>query len=487
MNPRARQWFRRDAFDESRAGKPERVRRRGTTWLASMLLLWLPAAAAVAQESCDPLDDEMDWFLAKNADSTEKYLEYMRKCPDGAYAEEARFLVDYQVVRACTDLAAVRGFRNRDDLDRLLTKDKKKDLNECINRLEQAKLLVDYRVVRACTDRAAVQDFQRTYGDDPLVTEDMNREMNECIARLKIRDEIEDLLRTCRNHFEQGRITSGFVDNALDCYRRVLELDDRNVEAWEGVSRILELLVNEANQAIEEKDVNKADSAIEELRRVSPRHPQLPDLYQRLASLRESLEQQEELQRLERKVRDLLRDGEYKQVIAEVERARARRLTSDELDRLETEAKNALEAKEIEERRKRQQKALAEARERREKRDFDGARAKLLESKNLGLPEKEYKRELDAIEEAERRFGVARQVETLLAECRGHEQEGRLEEALACYREVQDLDKDNFEAQTEIPRLEAAIRIRKVEALLAECRSYRWRQVGESAQPRRRR
>ena len=389
---------------DSRMGRgAAHVRRRGTVHLALMLLLWLPATWAGAEDSrCDAMADMVLWATT----GCERAAAYLARCEQ-------------------------RG-----------------------KHVKEAKLCLAFDDVKACSDLSKAVDFKRRFGSEHKFADEIDR----CIARLETNERIDRLLHACRVHFEQGRITSGLVGNALDCFKSVLHADPTNLEAMAGVEKITAHLVKEANEALESSGVDKAEAAIKELERLSPRHRELKGLRDRLAALKKSLRERDEhrvaLKALEEKVQTLMDQEQYREALAEVQKGRDDELTSKLLARLEKEANRALAAREN---RQAQEKALAEARALRGKGEYDGARAKLEESRKAGLPDKEYRRELRAIDEAEKearaKEGLARKRETLLAECRAHLQAARLEEALACYRELLKLDPGHAEAGTQVLRL----------------------------------
>ena len=399
MNVRARGYHR-----DSRMGRgAARVRRRGTVHLASVLLLWLPATWAGADDvRCDAMADMVLWATT----GCERAAAYLARCEQ-------------------------RG-----------------------KHVKEAKLCLAFDDVKACDDLSKAVDFKRRFGSEHKFADEINR----CIARLERTDRIDRLLHACRVHFEQGRITSGLVGNALDCFTSVLHEDPANLEAMAGVEKITAHLVKEATEALESSKVDKAEAAIKEIERLSPRHRQLRDLRVRLEALKKSLRERDErrtaLKALEEKVQTLMDREQYREALAAVQKGREDELTSKLLARLEKDANRALAAKKN---RQAQEKALAEARTLRGKGEFGGARAKLEEARKAGLPDKEYARELRAINEAEQEVrakeGLARKRETLLAECSAHLQGARLEEGLACYRELLKLDPGHAEAGTQVLRL----------------------------------
>ena len=433
--------------------------------LASLLLVVPLAAAADSNDATDSFFWEAVGGC-KTVSGTEKYL---RRYPEGLHAEEA---------------------------------------NACLKRWEDDQQAAWDRV-KACTDLGAVKRFLQESPKSRYAAE-----ASECIASLERGQRIERQLTGCRKHFSAGRIVSGRGGNALDCYGEVLDEDPGNPEAHKGIDDIVAHYSGKAAEALNRGDPVTAEQAIEQVAEIVPESPDLADLRRKLQDLNREIADQERLQQeretLRTEAETLFEQGEYEEVIALVANGHKRgvddkrasalgRQAQDALDAAE-EAQN-LEAKVNEVRARIEQKDTAGARtsleeakdlglddetsttlaaeidaaERekdeaarqqaleammsesqalRERGDHEGARDALRRALDLGLPEARYQEEMQRID----RLAAAE----LLATCLDHKSRRRWQEALACVRQVIELDADHTEAREEERELDMLVAFSEV-------------------------
>ena len=377
----------------------------------------------------------------------------------------------------------------------------------CLKRWEDDRQAWDR--VRDCNDLDEVKRFLRESPESPHAAE-----AAECIANLEQHQRIERLLAGCRRHFSAGRIVSGRGGNALDCYGEVLDLDPGNPEAYKGLDDIVAHYTGKAVEALNDGDVVAAERAIEQVELMVPESPDLADLRRKLEDLKGEIADHERIQQeresLRAEAETLFEKGEYEKVIAlvanghkqGVDDKRASALGRQAQDALEArkaaqnleakvnevrarieqedsagartsleEAKNlglddetsaTLEAEIAEAERQKDEAArrqaleamVSESQALRERGDYEGARDALERALDLGLPRARYREENELVDRLE--------AMELLATCLEHKSRRRWQEALACVRQVIELDDDNAEAREEERHLDMLVAFSRV-------------------------
>ena len=433
--------------------------------LASSLLLVSPAASADSDDTAE----SYFWEVVGGCKTVSGTKKYLRRYPEGLHAEEA---------------------------------------HACLKRWEDDQEAAWNRV-KACNDLGAVTRFLRESPESRYAAE-----ASECIAKLEQHARIEQWLNGCRKHFRAGRITTGLGGNALECYGKVLREDPGNPDAHKGFDEIVAHYSGKAVAALDRGDSNAAERAIERVEAIVPESPDVEALRRRLEDLNREIADQERIQQEQETLRaeaeTLFEKGEYEEVIALVANGRKRgvddkragalgRQAQDALDTAEA-ARN-LEAKVNEVRARIEQKDTAGARTSleeaknlglddettatlvaeideaeqendeaarqqaleamvsesqalRERGDHEGARDALRRALDLGLPEARYQEEVAGID----RLAAAQ----LLATCLEHKSRRRWQEALACVRQVIELDDGNAEAREEERQLDMLVAFSRV-------------------------
>jgi tetratricopeptide (TPR) repeat protein len=90
------------------------------------------------------------------------------------------------------------------------------------------------------------------------------------------------LLEQCQAHFKANRLTTGKGGTAFECYQKVLTLEPKNAQAIAGLKQIEIRYQHWAERALKKRQWQKARKHIHRLRRVNPRSPVLPKLFNRL-------------------------------------------------------------------------------------------------------------------------------------------------------------------------------------------------------------
>jgi formylglycine-generating enzyme required for sulfatase activity len=92
-----------------------------------------------------------------------------------------------------------------------------------------------------------------------------------------ISSDISQLLRTCQQHFNAYRLTTGRGGTALDCYSDVLKKDRNNAEALRGLDKIEATYVAWIERALSRGQKKRAERYMAGLRLVNPESPKLRD------------------------------------------------------------------------------------------------------------------------------------------------------------------------------------------------------------------
>jgi formylglycine-generating enzyme required for sulfatase activity len=92
-----------------------------------------------------------------------------------------------------------------------------------------------------------------------------------------ISSDISQLLRTCQEHFDAYRLTTGVGGTALDCYSDVLKKDRNNMEALRGLKKIEATYVAWIERALSRGQKKRAERYMAGLRLVNPESPKLRD------------------------------------------------------------------------------------------------------------------------------------------------------------------------------------------------------------------
>ena len=104
----------------------------------------------------------------------------------------------------------------------------------------------------------------------------------------QIEDEVTRLLAAAKADLKAKRLTSPAGNNAWDRYQRVLEIDPTNLEAVEGVNRVIESYMELFGIAIEQEDFEQAESYLSRIRDLHPDSTALLAGKQRLEDARQT-------------------------------------------------------------------------------------------------------------------------------------------------------------------------------------------------------
>ena len=298
----------------------------------------------------------------------------------------------------------------------------------------EAKGCIAWQKTKDCEDIGLVEAFLKEYPDNRYA-----EEARACLARLeedrRRNDRVERMLSECRAHYGSHRLTRGSGGNALDCYRKVLDLEPGNDEALSGIESIERYYIERAESALEGSLPDDALSRIERLQSINPEHPQVEELKGRVDDLRERLAARQQL----------LSDIEAELAEGRVEHARSL-LESGRKEYLDSKTVSSLErkierAEEEVERERSLRDGVVRVRDLILKGRFSDARSAIEELAESGLDDVSragLESELDAAEAAvlAARFN----------ECERYEEDQRFDDALSCCREVLEIDGNHKEA-----------------------------------------
>ena len=444
----------RAAGREIRTDMPRPVPLRRPRPAAALLVLltaWMPQAAPALTAA--EIEDDMFWKGVGGCENIKGAELYQQTSPEGRHAAEAAECIAWSKVKGCDDVERVAQFVRKFPAGRYAA-----EAAECIA----------WSKVKGCERREPVAKFLRDFSEGRFAAE-----AQTCLARLDTRRRVERLLRECRVHREAGRLTAGGGGNALDCYRKALDLDPGNEQALQGIEDIDRHYIEKALAALARERPAAAQRAVERLVAVSPEHPQVEELNERVEELKRALAERDrragEREALRREIEALLAQGEHEQALERLAAARKEGLEGKALAALERRAEEGLARAELARKR---ETGVAEARALLENGDFAGARVRLARARESGLDDETHAALATAIDEAEAAARRTAQREALLAESDARLARGEYEaarEALGRAREVGLPEPDYARRAARIDRAAESARAEEIRRLLARC------------------
>lgn len=94
---------------------------------------------------------------------------------------------------------------------------------------------------------------------------------------------IEELMVRAQAALVEKRLIG--IDGALDLFNRISEADAANLDAVKGLKESLNAVAAEVQNAIDQKDMVKANQLVDEIGRFSPNYASLPDMKRQIASI----------------------------------------------------------------------------------------------------------------------------------------------------------------------------------------------------------
>ena len=104
--------------------------------------------------------------------------------------------------------------------------------------------------------------------------------------------EVTVLLERCAAYERAHRLTMPSGANAADCYAQVLERDPENAQAQAGLEPIRRRYAARVQGMIERGTFDEARGVVEQLRRLSPEHPRVPELEGEIAGAERKAEEE---------------------------------------------------------------------------------------------------------------------------------------------------------------------------------------------------
>ena len=258
--------------------------------------------------------------------------------------------------------------------------------------VRKARECIAWDKVKKCDDLEKVVDFKKRFEGGSFESE-----ADACIRRLNVAKRLQacGLVLDTRVKFE--------------CLQKAQGLDEFNIHVLNEINKLRLGILASAEEAMANRDIPAAESAVGDMEALFPRDKALRDLRNRLENLKDKQAQRD----LEDRVRKLIAERKFKEALEELRKGIDQGMTGKTLESLEREATEGLAKSEIN--RQKRQEALAEARRLRDAEDFDGARRMLDEALEFGLPKEKHDAELEATEKAEDR---QRKRQEALAEAR---------------------------------------------------------------------
>jgi len=133
--------------------------------------------------------------------------------------------------------------------------------------------------------------------DDHVVDEsfasDVSPKMSEDLPEVESESQkISDLLKGARSNIKDLKLTSPLGDNAFEKYRTVLNLEPENVEALNGLDRIVDEYIHLMDHALETDDIPKARNYLRKGMNINLNHYGIADAERRLNAAVETRERE---------------------------------------------------------------------------------------------------------------------------------------------------------------------------------------------------
>jgi len=133
--------------------------------------------------------------------------------------------------------------------------------------------------------------------DDHVVDEsfasDVSPKMSEGLPEVESESQkISDLLKGARSNIKDLKLTSPLGDNAFEKYRTVLNLEPENVEALNGLDKIVDEYIHLMDHALETDDIPKARNYLRKGMNINLNHYGIADAERRLNAAVETRERE---------------------------------------------------------------------------------------------------------------------------------------------------------------------------------------------------
>jgi hypothetical protein len=165
--------------------------------------------------------------------------------------------------------------------------------------------------------------------------------------------EIQRLLGEAKQDLEALRLIEPQDDNALQSYRKVLELDPRNAEASQGLKEVTGRLVTLARQAVAANNFAEAERYLSDAEAILPEFPDINLARKELEMKKMFLERVEtekkarikKLQEMLSAAKDSARKGDFETTLSRLEEARAFGAGDQEIAAIKDLLRSTLESK----------------------------------------------------------------------------------------------------------------------------------------------
>jgi serine/threonine protein kinase/formylglycine-generating enzyme required for sulfatase activity len=259
-----------------------------------------------------------------------------------------------EAVKLNADPEKIKQVRNQ--LDKARTEDRKEKVGELLVQANEALKAREFESVKSLLKEATILDPESK--DLKLFNQSYEQQYSKWQEEKKRAEEIKQLLAAAQKNIESKRLTTPKSNNALDQYRKVLELEPDNTEAKGGVRQIFNRYIELAQRADEEEIYEKAQTYITKANEIIPNQAEALDIIDvlkpklaEIEKIKEEAEKKAEQERLakeeEEKLKQLAEQERLKNEaealqLAEVEAAKQKELKRLEDEEAANKAKNTM-------------------------------------------------------------------------------------------------------------------------------------------------
>lgn len=187
----------------------------------------------------------------------------------------------------------------------LLLKPEDKVLQENFNALRQGE---EDKILTLVADEKVDAARKRLEQYSAVFAGASQQEILDLETRLERQVEINSLLAQAATYFEANALTRPESENALDVYKRILELDETNVLAQQGMVRVAEKLVGYAQKSVQKGSLSSASTHINKALAIAPNLGSAQSEQRRIKRL---IETQKDIEQRVASGDKALADGDY--------------------------------------------------------------------------------------------------------------------------------------------------------------------------------
>ena len=257
-------------------------------WIYFCLIFISGMFSHAAEAQYDP--EALFWDSIVCSDEKEVRV-YLKNYPEGAHLEAAnRCLEDIAVMKrlslceAHIEARRLAGGASGNALEcyqSVLERDPENvEAQEGLNRIEDIYVSWAQQALEAGQLDQARRELEDLRHLNPRHRDIRNLEA--AIARV---ERARTQLSQCAAYFDVDRLVEGDGENAVACYRSVLEQDSKNAEALEGLNRIADDYAQSVREALNNGEFNIARTNLDALRDVNAEHRDLQALEDSISTM----------------------------------------------------------------------------------------------------------------------------------------------------------------------------------------------------------